>query len=240
MNSDVPNIGKKYLEYVNEKAKNMNPDILLYGSAVYGKISSDLDITFVVRKFDSKNYEDIKKLTIEFQRLHGMELDQEVPYASKLIYTDTEVQHMLKNTPFQKVGGIYRITPVQKTTEFLSSKEMKFRLLLNILTTRSLVLQGDKSKIDAYKQDAWDLLVRVIISYNGLSEIDMDHFIKLLYRDEKTNQEGEMFLGYKTNIRQKQLDLEEDCEKTLNRLAKEGKLKKESSRQFKINEQWER
>ena len=117
---------------------------------------------------------------------------------------------------------------------------MKYRLLLNILTTRSILLQGDKAKIEAYKQKAWDLLVQVIISYNQLSEIDIDHFLKLLYRDEKSNQEGEMFLGYKTNIRQKQLDLEEDCERTLERLAKEGKIKKQSSRKFSINEQWER
>lgn len=51
---------------------------------------------------------------------------------------------------------------------------------------------------------------------------------------------GEMFLGYKTNIKQKQLDLEDDCERTFARLVNEGKLEKKSSRQFKISEEWER
>lgn len=234
------NIGKEYVEYIKEETKNINPDILLYGSTVYGKVSSDLDITFIVKKFDSKDYEKIKNLTIEFQKQHKMNLDEEVPYYSKLIYTDKDVEYMLKNTPFKKVNGVYRITPIEKTPEFLSSKEMKYRLLLNILTTRSLTLQGDSEKIDTYKQKAWDLLVKIIISYNELSEIDLDHFIQLLYRDEKTNQDGEMFLGYKTNIKQKQLDLEDDCERTFARLVNEGKLEKKSSRQFKISEEWER
>lgn len=49
-----------------------------------------------------------------------------------------------------------------------------------------------------------------------------------------------MFLGYKINIKQKQLDLEEDCERTFNRLVKEGKLKRKSPGQFKPSEDWER
>ena len=227
METNIPDIGKKYTEFINEETKNLNPDILLYGSTVYGKVSSDLDISFIVRKFDKQDYERIKKLTMEFQRRHNMSFDEEVPYSSKLIYTDRDVEYMLKNTPFRKENGIYRITPIEKTKEFLNSKEMKYRLLLNILTTRSLVIQGDKEKIDTYKQKAWDLLVEIIISYNK-------------YRDEKTKKDGEMFLGYKTNIKQKQLDLEDDCERTFERLVKEGKMKKQSSRQFKIAEEWEK
>lgn len=240
MKNDIPDIGKEYIEYLQEKKPNTSSNILMYGSTVYGIVSHDLDISFIVRSFDQDVYERIKTRTIEFQIKHNMELDQEVPYASKLVYTDSDIECMLRNTPFQKVNGIYVISPIEKTPEFLSSKEMKYRLLLNILTTRSILLQGDKARIEVYKQKAWDLLVQVIISYNQLSEIDIDHFLKLLYRDEKTNQEGEMFLGYKTNIRQKQLDLEEDCERALERLAKEGKIKKQSSKKFSINEQWER
>lgn len=240
MKTDIPDIGKKYIEYMNEKTENVESDILLYGSTVYGKVSSDLDISFIVKKFDIKEYERIRDLTIKFQKQHKMNLDEEVPYSSKLVYSNSDVEYMLKNTPFKKVNGVYRITPIEKTQEFLSSKEMKYRLLLNILTTRSLLLQGDDKRIDNYKQRAWDILVKIIISYNKLSEINLDHFIKLLYKDEKTNRDGEMFLGYKTNIEQKKRDLEDDCERTFYRLVKEGKLQKQSPRQFKASEDWER
>lgn len=240
MKREIPNIGKEYIEYIQEETKQIHPDILLYGSTVYGKISSDLDISFVVRKFKQEEYEKIRDLTIEFQKEHDMCLDEEVPYSSKLVYTDADVEDMLQNTPFEKKNGIYQISPIEKTSEFLSSKEMKYRLLLNILTTRSMTLQGDAEKMDMYRQKAWDLLVEVILCYNQLSEVDIDHFIALLYKDEKSKQDGEMFLGYKTNIKQKQLDLEEDCERTFDRLVREGKLEKKSSRYFKVKEEWER
>ena len=240
MKNYIPDIGREYIEYMSGETKKTNPDILLYGSTVYGKISSDLDVSFIVKKYKKDDYQRIKQLTIECQKKHNMSLDEEVPYSSKLVYTDSDVENMLKNTPFRKVNGIYIITPIEKTPEFLSSKEMKYRLLLNILTTRSLTLQGDDKKIDNYRQKAWDLLVKVIISYNELSEVDLDHFIQLLYRDEKTDRRGEMFLGYKTNIKQKQLDLEDDCERTFDRLVKKGKFKKQPSGKFKPSEDWER
>lgn len=240
MEKEIPKIGQEYVEFMNEETKHINPNILLYGSTVYGKVSSDLDISFIVKKFSPEDYERIRDLTIDFQKQHHMNLDEEVPYTSKLVYTEHDVDYMLKNTPFQKVNGIYRITPIEKSSEFLSSKEMKYRLLLNILTTRSLTLKGDERKIDNYKEKAWDLLVHIIISYNELSEVDLDRFIDLLHKDEKTHQDEEMFLGYKTNIKQKRLDLEDDCERTFHRLVKEGKLRKQSARQFETSDDWER
>lgn len=238
MISSIPNIGEEFIKYIYDDVKKINPDILLYGSTVYGIVSSDLDIAFVVKKFNKYDYQRIKQLTIEFQKKHNMSLDEEVPYSSKLLYTEDDIEIMLKNTPFKKENGIYRITPITKTKKFLSSKEMKYRLLLNILTTRSLLLQGDIQKIEIYKQKAWDLLVKIIVLYNNLSEFDLDHFIQLLYKDSKTNSDGEMFLGYKTNVKQKQFDLEEDCEITLDRLVQDGKLKKKSSKIFKICSEW--
>lgn len=240
MQNNIPEIGKEYVSFIQKEIKDVRPDILLYGSTVYGKISSDLDISFIVKRYNKEEYEKIRDLTIEFQKRHNMDLDAEVPYSSKLIYTQQDVEYMLRNSPFRIENGMYRITPIEKTNEFLGSKEMKYRLLLNILTTRSLLLIGDSRRISEYCQRAWDLLVKIIVSYNQLTEIDIDEFIRLLQRDKKTEQDGEMFLGYKTNIPQKQLDLEDDCEKALERLKKEGKLIQQSTRKFKINEDWER
>ena len=110
------------------------------------------DIPAIGKEYVEYMSEEIKNLTIEFQKQHKMNLDEEVPYSSKLIYTDADVEYMLRNTPFKNINGVYRITPIEKTAEFLSSKEMKYRLLLNILTTRSLLLQRDSQKINIYKQ----------------------------------------------------------------------------------------
>ena len=88
MKADIPAIGKEYVEYMSEEIKSINLDILLYGATGQGRVSSELDISFIVEKFDSKDYEKIKNLTLEFQKQHKVNLDEEVPYSSKLIYTD--------------------------------------------------------------------------------------------------------------------------------------------------------
>lgn len=239
MDTKIPQIAQDYIDYLNDAVSELDPDILLYGSTVYGKVSSDLDVSMIVKKFTQKDFKRIEELTKKFQIEHDMTLDDEVPYSSKLVYTEAEVEYMLRNSPFKKVNGIYRISPIEKTTEFLSSEEMKYRLLLNILTTRSLTLRGNSKRIDTYRQKAWDLLVRVILSYNELSEVDLDRFIGLLHKDEKSNQEGEMFLGYKTNIHQKMIDLQDDCERTFNRLLNEGKVIKVSKTRYKVSDAWQ-
>lgn len=225
MNDDGVKLGKEYVKYISG-INHLEPSVLMYGSTVYGKISSDLDVSLVVKDFSREDFDKLKRMTIDFQRQNGLSLDEEVPYESKLMYREADVEEMLKNSPFQKIDGVYKITPVEKSKDFLSSKEMKYRLLLNILTTRSLLLAGDSEKIKAYKQKAWELLVDVIISYNKLEEVKIDHFLELLYKDEKTGHEGEMFLGYKDNIPQKKIDLAEDCESTFRRLAQEGKMRR--------------
>lgn len=232
------NLGEEFVDYIKKDVKSLDPSILLYGSTVYGKVSSDLDIAFIVQDFSEQDFKKIRNLSVDFQKMHGMQLDQEVPYESKLVYREREVEQMLKSSPFKKENGIYRISPIQKTKEFLSSKEMKYRLLLNILTTRSMLLTGNKVKIDDYKKKAWDLLVNIIISYNNLTEVQIDKFIEMLYKDPKTKQDGEMFLGYKTNIPQKKIDLEDDCERTFYRLEKEGKMVKKAPNTYVPNDEF--
>lgn len=240
MNDDGIKLGKDYTRYISSVVDRLEPSVLMYGSTVYGKVSSDLDISLIVRDFNKQDFEKLKKMTIDFQKGNGLSIDEEVPYESKLMYKESEVEEMLKDSPFEKVDGVYRITPIEKNKEFLSSKEMKYRLLLNILTTRSLLLTGDSEKVKNYKQKAWELLVDIIMSYNKLSEVTIDHFIELLHKDKFTGREGEMFLGYKDNIPQKVADLEEDCEKSFRQLEEEGKMKKVSSHVYIKSKDWER
>jgi len=238
MKNDIPYLGQKYVECIESTVDALDPNILLYGSTVYGVVSSDLDISMIVKDYSPDDYERIKEKTIRFQREHNMDLDEEVPFSSKLIYRTDDVRDMIENTPFKKVNGIYRITPVEKNSTFLSSKEMKYRLLLNILTTRSLLLRGDSQEINDYRQQAWDTLTRVILSYNSISEMDIDRFLSLLSRDEKNNLEGEMFLGYKSNIPQKKVDLREDADMALQRLVAKGKAHKNSSGIYVFDKDW--
>lgn len=228
----------EYLNYIKPIILSMNPDILLYGSTIYGIETSDLDVAFITLDFNKQEFERLKNATIQFQNDFGMTLDEEVPYSNKLIYKQSEVEDMLKKSPFKRVNGIYQITPVEINEEYFSSKEMKYRLLLNILTTRSVLIQGNKERIDNYRKKAWELLIKIVISYNRIYETEIDQFLELLYQDKKNQVKGEDFLGYKRTHDETMIYLKEDCEEALYQLAQQDKVKILSKSRFKVNEKW--
>ncbi len=236
MNNNLPKIALDFLQYIEPSLQTLdNPSILLYGSSAYGKTSSDLDICFICENCSNDVLESLKIKTIQFQLENHMILDAEVPYENKLIYTYSEIEQMLKNPPFPYINGKYELTPIEKSKEYMHSQEMKYRLLFNILTTRSLLIYGNNVKIDNYKNIAWENLIKIIVSYNNLTQINLDNIIPLLYKDYKTGAEGELFLGYKTNIPQKQIDLNEDCKKALERLQKNGYISNITDNNLAIN-----
>ena len=180
----------------------------------------------------------MKNATIQFQKDFGMPLDEEVPYSNKLIYRQSEVEDMLRRSPFKKVNGIYQITPVEISEAYFSSKEMRYRLLLNVLTTRSILLQGDKTRIDSYRERAWELLIKIVLSYNEIYEIEINQLLELLYQDKKHQVSGEDFLGYKRTHNESIIYLEEDCEEALSKLTQKDKLKCLKKGHYKVNENW--
>ena len=101
----------EYLNYIKSIISNMTPDILVYGSIIYGIETSDLDVAFITLDFNQNDFEKIKNATIQFQKEYGMPLDEEVPYSNKLIYRQSEVEDMLTYSPFKKINGIYQIAP---------------------------------------------------------------------------------------------------------------------------------
>lgn len=236
MNNELPEIASNFLKHVMPILQSLeDPSVLIYGSTAYGKTSSDLDVCFVCESYSNDILEELKLKTIQFQLENNMVLDAEVPYENKLIYTYSEIDNTLKFPPFKYINGKYELTPIQKNKIYMHSEEMKYRLLLNILTTRSKLIFGNEKRIQAYKCIAWEKLIKIIISYNNLTEINITTLLPLLYKDFKTGAEGEMFLGYKKNIPQKQLDLKEDCSKALLRLQENGYLISASQDFLKLN-----
>ena len=228
----------EYLNYIKSIISNMTPDILVYGSIIYGIETSDLDVAFITLDFNQNDFEKIKNATIQFQKEYGMPLDEEVPYSNKLIYRQSEVEDMLTYSPFKKINGIYQIAPVEINEAYFGSKEMKYRLLLNILTTRSILLQGNKKRIDSYRERAWELLIKIVLSYNQIYEIEINRLLELLYQDKKHQVAGEDFLGYKRTHNEATIYLEEDCEEELSKLTQQGKLKCLKKGYYKVNENW--
>ena len=190
----------KYCNMINSKYGKLIKSIIIYGSNIYNESNSDLDICLIVDKCSEKIKNEIICSTKKFHEDNGLKIDEEVPFDNKLIYTYEEIENVLANPPFYNNGEVV-INKIVKTKEFLSSEEMKKRLLLNILTTDHLTIGN--STIE-FEKKAFDIIVNVIIKYYNLKNPTVNQLLNCMYVNQFDGSEGEMYLGYKKNYKEKE------------------------------------
>ena len=200
---------------------NLNIGIIIYGSNIFKINSSDLDVCIIGDDISEEDKKKIEKKVIEFHNKYNLKIDQEVPYENKLIFSYQEIKDAIIDHPFVE-KGIIRINPIIKTKEFLGSVEMKKRLIINILTTKHISINCNHI-IKTYERKAWDLILKTIIEYAGISKLNPSYILKNLYMDIYTGNEGEMFLGYKDNCIEKEKYLIKNIKKALKKLKNKKK-----------------
>lgn len=207
-------------EMYNEFPK-LDFGIIIYGSNIFDINSSDLDVCIICDNISNDDKEKITKKVIEFHHKYNLKIDQEVPYENKLIFSYQDIKDAIIDNPFVD-RGIISINPIVKTNEFLSSIEMKKRLILNVLTTKHITINCKKI-INEYEKKAWDVILNTIIENASLNDLSPENILKNLYRDVCTGNEGEMFLGYKNNNIKKEKHLVKQIKKALKRYKKKKK-----------------
>ena len=208
-----------YAIMLKNKFNTLNPIIIFYGSNIYNVSSSDLDVCIILENsVDDIKKEKIIKSTINFHKENGLRIDEEIPFQNKLIYTIQEVKEYLNESPFIE-NGIYVIRDICKTKEFLSSREMKQRLLLNILTTDHKVLFDYDNRVESFEKQAWNIIIDAIINFNKLTEISCTTILENMYKSKYTGAEGEMYLGYKKSNSNKEKHLKENINEYLSQRA---------------------
>lgn len=205
---------QSYYEYILNNYAYLCPTMIFYGSNIYDSNSSDLDVCILVNNISEKEKKDIILQTIRYHEENGLKLDEEVPYENKLIYTIFEVKKILSSNPFKK-NGKYFISDIKKDNEFLSSKEMKVRLLLNILTTDHLVIGKNINQIKEFEELAWKIILESIIGFNNLKELTVENILYLMYRNQYSGAEEEYYLGYKKNNINKEIYLKNKIQEYL-------------------------
>ena len=140
--------------------------LILYGSTVYGIITSDLDRCYLSdNKLSKQRFKRLKNLTRMFHLENGLRIDEEVPYDNKLVYSNDMIKKTFEEPPFPYVNNKFIINPILKNKSYLSSLEMSKRLLLNILTVRNSILFGNEEQVKEFSNKAWDTIIRVVLSY---------------------------------------------------------------------------
>lgn len=216
-------LGREYAKIVCNKFGEMIS--VLYGSTVFGVDSSDLDMCFIRDKdLTNNDMKILKKMTIDYHMSNNLQLDDEVPYERKLIYTYDFLNQTIKDLPFPMVSNRFIIPKIIKSKEFLSSVEMKKRLILNILTVKHLIFTGNPDILKPYEQTAWKKMIDVIISYANLNEFTLEEIMNCFIMDPYNELDGEMYLGYKTNNINKIKYLHDSLQKYLIALTNDGML----------------
>ena len=173
--------------------------VLLYGSAAGGKTTSDFDCCIIKQNYTPEDLNKAVEAVIAFHRENGLRLDDEVPHHNKLMYSQRELFETVTQTPFSRNSdGSVNIDPIEKNPQFLASPQIKKRLLLNLMTTHSVILAGDKKKFEFYKHKAWDSLSKFMFAYQDNQPLSPAEFVENLYTDKYTQKSGEDFLGYKS------------------------------------------
>lgn len=230
-------IAKKYRDEIIKRFDDIT--MILYGSTVFGVKTSDLDVCFVrEEQLSQEQFQQLKYITRDFHLKNNLRIDEEVPYENKLVYTKNFIEDTLINLPFPYINEKLIIQPIIKSKEYLASKEMSKRLLLNILTVKNEVLCGDKELIKNYGYRAWEEIIRVVISYSEQTNFSVEELLKYLYVNPFTGAEGELYLGYKKNLKEKEIYLQEKVEEMLMKLEKENKMVKTLKKKYIPNEGW--
>mgnify|MGYP002543020571 FL=1 len=190
----------KYIDMINDNYSDCIESIIIYGSNIYDGNSSDLDVCLITNNLSTKVQKKIIDSTIEFHRKNRLKLDEEVPFDNKLIYSTSDIDEALNYSPFYKNKKVV-INEIKKTKKFLSSTEMKKRLLINILTTDHITI--GKSTLE-YEKRAYKIIIDVITKYFNLINPTVNELLDNMYKNKYTGAEGEMFLGYKKNHENKE------------------------------------
>ena len=198
-------INKKYRNEIQQKFPTIMPILLSYGSNIYKDILSDIDVCFILKNglITQTLIDELTKFTIDFHIRNKLPLDEEISFNNKLVFSDIEVEEMLNSNPFLESDGTYQISSIIKEKDFLESREMKIRLLLNILTSDHIVLLGDKNIVERYEDIAWKVIIKSVMQAYKINIFNVDVIFELLHKNPLSGDMGDYYLGYKTTDNRK-------------------------------------
>ena len=195
-------IKSDFVEWIFEILHDQSFFALIYWSFAswVNTKESDLDVVLSMPKMEEKLFYRIKDFLVELHKKYNLYLDNEVPYEKKLlipypIFSDAAA---LSGLPFEKDG--IEVPKIIKTKEFLSSEQMRARLLFNILTVPTITFGTDMIKLGEFKKKAERFLILLWLHLTKKNCSKIDDFLQsLLYWTDW--RDGEMFLGYKNNLK---------------------------------------
>lgn len=176
--------------------------VCVYGSYASGHHTetSDLDMFIAIEACDEGDFKKVRDFLIDLHTRHGLKLDDEVPYENKILVSYDDVLHAIALDSFIRNGEWYQVPLVKKDKGFLASLEIRWRLILNALTSPHECVYGNKESYTTFKTDAEKSIVRLARGLVKNEESTPQELLAVLVSGAK-GEEGEMYLGYKKEHR---------------------------------------
>jgi predicted nucleotidyltransferase len=175
--------------------------LLVYGSYATNHKSelSDLDVMTITESCNDSEREKFNDFILSLHSKYNLKEDNEVPYKNKLIIDRKDVDSALKLLAFKNKYE-YIIPEIRKDEEFLASNEVRWRLILNALTTpHDIVYSNSFEKYNADRLNAekalYNLASELLLKMNKKKNV-LNLLDSILYGPKGVT--GELYLGYKT------------------------------------------
>lgn len=172
--------------------------VCVYGSYASGHHTetSDVDVFIAIETHDERDFKGVCDFLIDLHTRHDLKMDDEVPYENKVLVSYDDVQHAIALDSFIKSGEQYQVPPVKKEKVFLASLEIRWRLILNALTSPHECVYGNKELYTTFKTSAEKSIARLARGLVKNGESTPKKLLAVLVSGTK-GEEGEMYLGYK-------------------------------------------
>lgn len=190
--------------------KNVNNEIakifdwINYFSLIYGSYpnwtannESDLDIVVGTPKFNPNLFDYLQNYIVEVHHKHNLWIDNEIPYTNKLLvsYDEFHASAKLHGLVFNE-SSVF-VPEIQKTPAFLSSPDIKHRLIFNTLTVPTIYSWNDSINYSAIKNEAEDNLVMLAIDLSNQTTLTQNDLLQALLLSKDGKKDWELYLWYK-------------------------------------------
>lgn len=180
---------------------NLNLDdyfLCVYGSYATSHFTSksDLDLFIAANNYESADFDKILNFVVHFHTRNNLKLDDEVPYENKLLISYKDIEDAATLEPFIKTGHKYIVPEIKYNKEFLGSRAVRLRLILNALTSPNQFICGNELKYRELKKVLEKAIIRLALGLFEKDKPTADDIMNALLVGEH-GEEGQAHLGYK-------------------------------------------
>ena len=184
--------------FCKEYFKTCDYFVCVYGSYASSDFTkdSDLDLFIATAKPSSVDFKTIRDFVVNLHIQNHLKIDEEVPYINKLIMSYNDVADAVRLKAFIKKGQKYLIPPVTDDKDFLMSREVRLRIILNALTSPHEYICGNQNEYSKSKQKAEKAIIRLAYGLTPKTNLNEGEILQILLRGPKGEESG-TYLGYR-------------------------------------------